>query len=198
MTAPGGPTSRCLCSMPRAVVSRTSSACPLRGWETAVSARGAATQALCRLFIPPSPLAHVIAPTAPLAVTACVFVVTDKVTGALRACKLAERRPQGHTWARLCELMRHESALLQEIGYHPNVVRWEGCFFSCNRVAIVMELVGGGDCQQLLQRHGALAEEAVQAMILQLHAALRCAHSPSRTLEQPSLSLPLSLSDVSL
>ena len=132
-------------------------------------------------------------------VTACVFVVTDRATGQLRACKLAERRPQRqHTWSRLSQLLRQESQLLQEIGYHPNIVRWDGCFLSCHRVAIVMELVSGGDCQQLLQRHGALAEEAVQAMILQLHAALRCAHSPARTLEQPCLSLPLSLSDVSL
>lgn len=106
--------------------------------------------------------------------TACVFVVTNRETGTLCACKLAERKPQRHTWSRLCQLLQHESQLLQEIGYHPSIVRWEGCYVSCNRVAIVTELVGGGDCQQLLQRHGALAEEAVQAMMVQLHAALRC------------------------
>jgi len=108
--------------------------------------------------------------------TACVFVVKDRTTGALRACKLAERRAQRHNWSRLCQLMRHESTLLQEIGYHPNVVRWEGSFASCNRLAIVMELVVGGDCQQLLQRHGALAEETVHAMICQLFAALSRLH----------------------
>ena len=114
-------------------------------------------------------------------VTACVFVGKDKQTGALYACKLAERRAQRHNWTRLCQLLRHESNLLQEIGYHPNVVRWHGCYGSCSQLAIVMELVGGGDCQQLLQRHGALAEEVVQAMIRQLHAALRCAAQPIST-----------------
>ena len=105
--------------------------------------------------------------------TACVFVCTDRVTGRLCACKLASRRGQRPAWSRLCQLLWHESLLLQEIGVHPNVVRWEGCFASNNRIAIVMELVGGGDCQQLLQRHGALPEESVQGMMRQLHSALR-------------------------
>ena len=91
--------------------------------------------------------------------TACVFVCNDRATGALRACKVAERRGQRPAWSRLCQLLLHESSLLQEIGIHPNVVRWEGCFTSNHRIAIVMELVSGGDCQQMLQRHGSLPEE---------------------------------------
>lgn len=108
--------------------------------------------------------------------TATVFVATDRATGQLRACKLAERRGQRPTWNRLCQLLQHESVLLQSIGHHPHIVRWDGCYASPNHICIVMELVAGGDCQQLLQRHGALPEEAVQAMIRQLHSALRCAH----------------------
>lgn len=108
------------------------------------------------------------------AVTACVFLVKNRKNGTLHACKLAERRAQRHTWSRLCQLLRHESALLQHIGHHPNIVRWEGGYSSHQQLAIVMELVVGGDCQQLLQRHGALAEDAVHAMTCQLHAALRC------------------------
>ena len=117
-------------------------------------------------------------------VTACVFVVKDKQTGALYACKLAERRAQRHNWTRLCQLLRHESNLLQEIGYHPNVVRWHGCYGSCSQLAIVMELVGGGDCQQLLQRHGALSERAASAIILQLCSALVHIHTGPRVLHR--------------
>ena len=102
--------------------------------------------------------------------------MTNRETGTLCACKLAERKPQKHTWSRLCQLLHHESSLLREIGPHPNIVRWVGSFESVQRVAIVMELVGGGDCQQLLQRHGALSEEVVHAMIAQLHAALTTLH----------------------
>ena len=109
--------------------------------------------------------------------TACVFVCNDRATGALRACKVAERRGQRPAWSRLCQLLLHESSLLQEIGIHPNVVRWEGCFTSNHRIAIVMELVSGGDCQQMLQRHGSLPEETVRGMMLQLHSALRCART---------------------
>ena len=105
--------------------------------------------------------------------TACVWVATHRTTGELRACKLAERRGQRPTWSRLCQLLHHESSLLQSIGAHPCIVRWEGFYASASRICIVTELVGGGDCQQLLQRHGALPEEAVQAMIRQLHSALR-------------------------
>ena len=114
--------------------------------------------------------------------TAEVFVATVRATGELCACKLARYKPQAGqrtSWSRLCQLLHHESEVLQHIGIHPNVVRWHATFASPTHKGIVMELVGGGcagsDCQQLLQRHGgALCEEAVQAVIRQLHAALRC------------------------
>ena len=60
--------------------------------------------------------------------TACVFVATERVTGKLYACKLAERKPQRNTWSRLVQLRHHESNLLQEIGCHPHIVRF---FVSC-------------------------------------------------------------------
>lgn len=122
--------------------------------------------------------------------TATVFVATHKATGRLCACKLAERKGQKPAWSRLCQLLQHESALLEHIGLHPHIVRWEGYFASSSRIAIVMELVSGGDCQQLLQRHGALPEEAVQAMINQLHSALRCAYMDERFMPQPCTSSP--------
>jgi serine/threonine protein kinase len=108
--------------------------------------------------------------------TAVVYIATDRATGRPCACKLAEKKGQRPAWSRLCQLLQHESKLLEYLGHHPNIVRWGGCFASPNRIAMVMELVSGGDCQQLLQRHGACSEEAVQAMICQLYSALGCAY----------------------
>ena len=107
--------------------------------------------------------------------TACVYIAREKATGELFACKLAERKQHRSVWGRLSQLIRRESALLQEIGQHPCLVQWRGFYESAQEVAIVMEIVGGGDCQQLLQRHGCLAEPMVQPMVCQLHSALRCA-----------------------
>ena len=108
--------------------------------------------------------------------TAVVYAATDRRTGRPCACKLAERkqRPQ---WPRLAQVLRHESALLQRLGEHPSIVRWQGMYRGSTQMALVLELVSGGDCQQLLQRHGCLAESAVHAMISQLRGALEHLHA---------------------
>jgi hypothetical protein len=106
--------------------------------------------------------------------TACVYAAVEKRTGRTLVCKLAEKRAKRGAWDRLSHLMRHESILLQQLVPHPNIVSMFGFFSSESRSAIMLDLVPGGDCQQLLQRRGALPESDVQAMITQLHAALRC------------------------
>lgn len=44
-------------------------------------------------------------------------------------------------------------------------------------LVLMLERIPGGDLQQFLQRHGALAEHAVNAIMLQLAAALSHVHS---------------------
>ena len=109
--------------------------------------------------------------------TACVYVARDRRTGKYYACKLCERRGHRSTWSRLSEIIRHEHALLEQVGPHPNLVSHHGFFEGSSRCAVLLGLVQGGDCQQLLQRHGALPEESVQGMVTQLHCALSHLHS---------------------
>ena len=108
--------------------------------------------------------------------TACVYVATERAGGRQCACKLSERRLQRTNWTRIVQVLRHEYELLHGLGDHPNIVRWENLYLSCNQVGLVLELVPGGDCQQLLQRHGCLSEPAVHAMISQLRSALAYVH----------------------
>lgn len=56
-------------------------------------------------------------------------------------------------------------------------VRLERFFRGPSAVALVLELVPGGDCQQLLRRHGCLSEGAVQPMMRQLGDALSFLHA---------------------
>jgi len=74
------------------------------------------------------------------------------------------------------QIMQNESSLLQRLDPHPNIVRWVGYYTCWDRIALVLELVRDGDCQQLLQRHGCLSEEAVRPMISQLYDALGHLH----------------------
>jgi len=80
------------------------------------------------------------------------------------ALKLAERSTRA--------ILRRESLLLRQLSGHPHVTRWLGWFASSTAVGLLLELAPGGDCQQLLQRHGAFAESAVRRMFGQLCAAL--------------------------
>jgi len=74
------------------------------------------------------------------------------------------------------KVLKHESAMLLRIGEHPNIVSHQGFYVGSNQVALCLELVSGGDCQQLLQRQGCLAEGAVHAMTTQLCCAIRHLH----------------------
>jgi len=110
--------------------------------------------------------------------TACVYLARDRKTGQCFACKLAERRGRSATtWSRLADVMRHESQLLQQVGHHPNLVKQQGYFENASESIIMLDVVNGGDCQQLLQRHGALPESTVQNMMMQLHGALSHLHA---------------------
>jgi len=108
--------------------------------------------------------------------TACVYIARENATGRLYACKLAQRKRHPNVWGRLSHLFRREAALLQEIGAHESIVKAHAFFETESECAIMMDVVPGGDCQQLLQRQGALSEQTVFPMVRQLHSALRHLH----------------------
>ena len=60
---------------------------------------------------------------------------------------------------------------------HEHIVRLLGTFQGPRDLVLALEFVPGGDIQMLLQRHGALAEPAVGAIIRQLSLALQHVHS---------------------
>ena len=107
--------------------------------------------------------------------TAAVYVAHDSVTGEEAACKLA-RRQSKFDWRLLVRTFQREAALLERISDHPSIVGLRGFFLGTQEAAIMLELVDGGDCQQLLQRHGAIAEGAVHAIIDQVCSAVVFLH----------------------
>ena len=107
--------------------------------------------------------------------SASVYVVRDRTTGEQAACKLAQRRPNLR-WSHLQSHFAREVALLRQCA-HPNVVGVRCLYQGSEHLAIVLELVVGGDLQQLLKRHGALAEPAVHTIMAQLFSALGYVHS---------------------
>jgi serine/threonine protein kinase len=60
---------------------------------------------------------------------------------------------------------------------HPHIIGCRGLYMGSEDLAIVLDLMPGGDCQQLLKRHGALAEPAVHTIMEQLFDALACVHA---------------------
>ena len=81
--------------------------------------------------------------------------------------------------ARAVNLLRHEREILIGLGEHDHIVRVVDFFDHSSGppgAALVLELLPGGDCQQLLQQHGALPERTVRAMMRQLHLALAFLH----------------------
>jgi len=109
--------------------------------------------------------------------TACVYVAVSRNTGELMAAKLCDRRMARGSWDRLAQLMAHENALLQKVGDHPHLVTQRGYYESPWQCAIMLDLVTGGDCQQLLQRQGALPETLVRSFVADLHSALSHLHA---------------------
>lgn len=107
--------------------------------------------------------------------TASVHTVVKHSTGEQFACKLAfQRSPR--KWQRIQRMFDHERAMLRRCA-HAHVVQAWDLFRGPTQVALVMEHIGGGDIQQLLERHGALSEPAVCGIISQLSSALEHIHS---------------------
>jgi serine/threonine protein kinase len=129
-----------------------------------------------------------------------VYAVRDQISGGNAACKLAQRRPKlrwsqlqvrppracpsSHTRTsayapltpRAQRHFEHEVKLLR-MCVHPHIIGCRGLYMGSEDLAIVLDLMPGGDCQQLLKRHGALAEPAVHTIMEQLFDALACVHA---------------------
>lgn len=114
--------------------------------------------------------------------SARICVAHNDELGTTAACKLATRAP-GMKWDRLVGCFERESALLKRCS-HPNIVDVLGLYVSDSDVALVVSLAPCGDCQQLLQRHGALAERAGTAIAQQVCAALDHLHTYARCLHR--------------
>lgn len=106
--------------------------------------------------------------------TASVWSATHRQSGAIVAAKLTSRQ-QGMRWSRAVRTFEHEAAMLKKC-QHEHVVSCFALFQGPRDLALTLELLPGGDMQQLLQRHGALAEHAVAAIIRQLATALVHVH----------------------
>ena len=106
-----------------------------------------------------------------------VWLARERRTGVDFACKLAQRQPQ-HKWGQLVRTYEHEANLLCDVlGPHPRLVTCYGLYRSTSAVGLILSYAPGGDCQQLLQRHGALSEQAVLGVGTQLAEALDYLHS---------------------
>ncbi|KOO28355.1 calcium calmodulin-dependent protein, partial [Chrysochromulina tobinii] len=95
--------------------------------------------------------------------------------GGEAACKLAKNVGRVH-WPRVVRTFAREAELMRRC-HHPNLVECLGFFHGEDELALLMTLAPGGDCQQLLQRHGALSERAATAIVQQLAAALHYMHT---------------------
>lgn len=106
--------------------------------------------------------------------SATVFSARDLASGDSAAVKLAQWKPK-IKWPLVVQVFRNEAVLLQRC-VHPNIVGFHGLYEGRDEIALVLQLVDGSDCQNLLQRHGCLAEPAVGAIVHQLCEALRHMH----------------------
>lgn len=107
--------------------------------------------------------------------SACVFYSESCGGGAQTACKLARYQPR-MLWDKIVATFQREALLLRQCA-HPSVAELHGMYQSETAIALVIGLVAGGDCQQLLMRHGALSERAAASIGGQLAAALEHLHS---------------------
>ena len=109
--------------------------------------------------------------------SATVHVAVHRSSGVVAVCKVANRDEVEGEWTRVAEILRQESELLRLVGSHPNIVQIFNFYCAPHCSAIIMDLVRGGDCQQLLQCRGALAETMVQHIMVQLWSAIAHVHS---------------------
>jgi serine/threonine-protein kinase len=108
--------------------------------------------------------------------TATVWLGVSRTSGELVACKLLARDRPAMRWHRAVRTFEHEAGILERC-QHERIVRLLGIFQGPRDLILNLEYMSGGDVQQLLQRHGALAEHAVAAIIRQLAGALKHVHS---------------------
>ena len=64
------------------------------------------------------------------------------------ALKAVKRPKAADRW----RVIKREAEVWGSLGEHPNIVSHQGFYVGSNQVALCLELVSGGDCQQLLQR----------------------------------------------
>jgi len=108
--------------------------------------------------------------------TASVYSAVHNSLGECVAVKVALRKKQERRWARTKSVFQHEMCMLKRCE-HPHIVRSLAFFQGPQDVALVLEHVPGGDFQQVLERHGALAEHTVLVVVAQLVSALAHMHS---------------------
>ena len=113
--------------------------------------------------------------------SACVYIARD-AHGNQAACKLARLQP-GMKWQRVVRTFQREALLVQRC-VHPHIIGYHGLYLSRTEAALVLSLAPGGDCQQLLMRHGALAESVARGIVSQLCDALDCLHRTHRMLHR--------------
>ena len=114
--------------------------------------------------------------------SSAVYVVKERATGREFACKLAHRGSRKVSWGHLQRTFKREAMFLEQLaeaqgGPHKNIVCCRGMFNGYNEIALVLDLVRGGDLQQLLQRHGCLSERAARSIAQQVAEALTHVHS---------------------
>lgn len=112
--------------------------------------------------------------------SSAVYAVKERFTGVVYACKHGQRSKK-LSWRHLHRTFKREEMILEQImeapdGPHKNVICCRGLYTGFNEIALVLDLVPGGDLQQLLQRHGCLSEPAARSIAKQLAEALRHVH----------------------
>ena len=113
--------------------------------------------------------------------SATVYRARDRAGGVDAACKIA-RNQRWMQWPRVVRSFQREAFLLRRCA-HPAVIELRGLYQSRFEAALMLELVPGGDCQQLLKRHGALSERALAfytGRLLHRFALLDAAHRPKQ------------------
>ena len=108
--------------------------------------------------------------------SATVYAANDRsVPGNQVAIKVIIRRP-GMRWGHVRGCFEREALLLRQCAPHNHIARLIALHQCDSSIALVLRLCSGGDCQQLLQRHGALAEHAALVISHQLGSALAHMH----------------------
>lgn len=110
--------------------------------------------------------------------SSCVFVARDRTSDKRFALKLATRSAGRRvSWSHLQRTFHREHDLLRALDGGPHLVSVHERYEGANQMGLLLSLAPGGDCQQLLQRHGCLSEGAACSIARQVAEALRFVHS---------------------